>query len=129
MITKVKIYVEEDFAGEMYFKENPREYWQKYLDTCKQNPIVVLIEKNNQVIPVEGMIYQNQNFLDSVSGKTFIPNNIQPDFERFAFIVDGVYLASHDVSISSMPSVIAAYQSNPRFVITVEEELLGINFG
>lgn len=118
MATQVRILVEEDYVGDIYVKDNPREYWQKYVDAVQQNPTLVLINKNNTTIPVEGMIYQNKTFISSNANENFIINNISPDFERFALIVNNVYVASHDVSVSTMPNVIAAYQSNPRFEIS-----------
>jgi hypothetical protein len=117
MATQVRILVEEDYVGDIYVKDNPREYWQKYVAAVKQNPTLVLIDKNNETIPVEGMIYKNGAFIASDLGESFTPNNIGKDFERFALVVNDVYLASHDVPIFSMEAVIAAYQSNPRFVV------------
>ena len=122
MITRVKIFVEEDFVGEMRIKQNPREYWQNFIDAAGQDPTLVLINKNNQNIPSEGMSYIDGNFITSEdSNYTFINNNINIDFERFAFIVNNVYVASHDVSRSTMPNVMAAYQSNPSFIVSTEE--------
>ena len=118
MITQVRILVEDEYVGAMSIKENPRPYWQKFIDAAKQNPTLVLIDKTSQTIPVEGMIYQNENFVSSDLNESFIPNNIGADFERFALVVGDVYLASHDVSISTMPGVLAAYQSNPTFVVS-----------
>ena len=121
MITKVKIFVEEDFVGEMRIKQNPREYWQNFIDAAGQDPTLVLINKNNQNIPSEGMSYIDGDFISSEDGNyTFIDNNISIDFERFALIVNNVYVASHDVSISTMPNVMAAYQSNPSFIVSIE---------
>jgi hypothetical protein len=127
MITSVKIFVEQDFVGEMRIKENPRVYWQKFIDASKETPTLVQLDKNADQIPVEGMLYVDNVFLPSTDGlSTLIRNNIRFDFERFALIVNGVYSASHDVSISVMQNVIAAYQSNPTFTVTtVEDPLLG----
>lgn len=121
MATQVRILVEEDYVGDVYVKENPREYWQKFIDAASQNPTLVLIDKSNETIPVEGMIYQNGIFTSSDLNESFIPNNITEDFQRFALIVNNIYVASHDVSISVMPNVIAAYQSNPTFVVNTAE--------
>lgn len=127
MITSVKIFVEEDFVGEMRIKENPRAYWQKFIDAAKETPTLVQLNKVENQIPVEGMLYVDNAFLPSTDGlSTPISNNIGSDFERFALVVNGVYAASHDVSISVMPNVMAAYQSNPRFTVTaVEDPFLG----
>lgn len=121
MITQVRILVEEEYVGDIYIKENPREYWQKYINATQQNPNLILIDKSSQTIPVEGMIYENGVFVSPDLNKSFILNNITQDFERFALIVNNVYVASHDVSISAMPNVIAAYQSNPTFVVNTVE--------
>ena len=117
MHTQVRILVGEDYVGDVYVKENPREYWQKFIDAAKQEPTLVLLDKDSQTIPVEGMIYQNGSFISSELNENFIANNITEDFQRFALIVNNIYAASHDVSISSMQNVIAAYQSNPTFVV------------
>jgi len=121
MATQVRILVEEDYVGDVYVKDNPRAYWQKFIDAASQNPTLVLIDKSNETIPVEGMIYENGAFASSDLNERFIPNNIAEDFQRFAFLVNNVYAASHDVSISAMPNVIAAYQSNPTFVVNTVE--------
>ena len=121
MATQIRILVEEDYVGDVYVKDNPREYWQKFIDAASQNPTLVLIDKSNETIPVEGMIYQNGIFTSSDLNESFIPNNITEDFQRFALLVNNVYAASHDVSISVMPNVIAAYQSNPTFVVNTVE--------
>jgi hypothetical protein len=67
------------------------------------------------------MIYQNGSFISSELNESFIANNIAEDFQRFALVVNNIYAASHDVSISSMQNVIAAYQSNPTFVVNTVE--------
>ena len=121
MATQVRILVEEDYVGDVYVKDNPRAYWQKFIDAASQNPTLVLIDKSNETIPVEGMIYQNGIFTSSDRNEIFILNNITEDFQRFALIVNNIYVASHDVSISAMPNVIAAYQSNPTFVVNTVE--------
>jgi hypothetical protein len=121
MTTQVRILVGEDYVGDFYIKENSREYWQKYANAAKENPTLVLIDKDSQTIPVEGMIYQNGSFISSELNERFIANNITEDFQRFALIVDNVYAASHDVSISTMPAVLAAYQSNPTFIVNTVE--------
>jgi len=121
MATQVRILVGEDYVGDFYIKENSREYWQKYVNAAKENPILVLIDKDSQTIPVEGMIYQNGSFISSELNESFIANNIAEDFQRFALVVNNIYAASHDVSISSMQNVIAAYQSNPTFVVNTVE--------
>jgi len=121
MVTQVRISVGEDYVGDFYIKENSREYWQKYAKAAKENPTLVLIDKDSQTIPVEGMIYQNGSFTSSELNESFMANNITEDFQRFALIVDNVYAASHDVSISTMPAVIAAYQSNPTFIVNTVE--------
>jgi hypothetical protein len=128
MITKVRIFVEDDYVGEVSIKENPRQYWQNFISAANQNPTLVYIEKTSQSIPVEGMIYENGVFVKSQTGEDFISNNIAEGFERFALVVDNVYLASHDISMDNMPGVFEAYQSNPRFVVVVEENRL-VNFG
>jgi hypothetical protein len=121
MATQVRILVEEDYVADIYLKENPREYWQKFIDAASQSPTLVLIDKSNETIPVEGMIYENDAFASSDLNESFIPNNITEDFQRFALIVNNIYVASHDVSISVMPNVIAAYQSNPTFIVNTAE--------
>jgi len=121
MHTQVRILVGEDYVGDFYVKENPREYWQKFIDAAKQEPTLVLLDKDSQTIPVEGMIYQNGSFVSSELNENFITNNITEDFQRFALIVNNIYAASHDVSISVMENVIAAYQSNPTFVVNTVE--------
>ena len=121
MATQVRILVGEDYVGDIYVRENSREYWQKYVNAAKENPILVLIDKDSQTIPVEGMIYQNGSFISSELNESFIANNIAEDFQRFALVVNNIYAASHDVSISSMQNVIAAYQSNPTFVVNTAE--------
>jgi len=121
MATQVRILVGEDYVGDIYVRENSREYWQKYVNAAKENPILVLIDKDSQTIPVEGMIYQNGSFISSELNESFIANNIAEDFQRFALVVNNIYAASHDVSISSMQNVIAAYQSNPTFVVNTVE--------
>jgi hypothetical protein len=122
MVTQVRILVEDEYVGAMSIKENPREYWQKFVDAAKENPTLVQLDKEAGQIPVEGMLYVDNAFLPSTDGlSTLIPNNIGYDFERFALVVNGVYSASHDVSISVMPNVIAAYQSNPTFTVTTVE--------
>jgi hypothetical protein len=121
MTTQVRILVGEDYVGDIYVKENPREYWQKFIDAAKQEPTLVLLDKDSQTIPVEGMIYQNGSFISSELNESFIANNISGDFQRFALVVNNIYAASHDVSISSMQNVIAAYQSNPTFVVNAVE--------
>jgi hypothetical protein len=121
MTTQVRILVGEDYVGDIYVKENPREYWQKFIDAAKQEPTLVLLDKDSQTIPVEGMIYQNGSFISSELNESFIANNISGDFQRFALVVNNIYAASHDVSISSMQNVIAAYQSNPTFVVNTVE--------
>jgi hypothetical protein len=121
MATQVRILVGEDYVGDIYVRENSREYWQKYVNAAKENPILVLIDKDSQTIPVEGMIYQNGSFISSELNESFIANNIAVDFQRFALVVNNIYAASHDVSISSMQNVIAAYQSNPTFVVNTVE--------
>ena len=121
MHTQVRILVGEDYVGDVYIKENPREYWQKFIDAAKEEPTLVLLDKDSQTIPVEGMIYQNGSFASSELNENFITNNITEDFQRFALIVNNIYAASHDVSISSMQNVIAAYQSNPTFVVNTVE--------
>ena len=121
MAIQVRILVGEDYVGDFYIKENSREYWQKYVNAAKENPILVLIDKDSQTIPVEGMIYQNGSFISSELNESFIANNIAGDFQRFALVVNNIYAASHDVSISSMQNVIAAYQSNPTFVVNTVE--------
>jgi hypothetical protein len=121
MATQVRILVGEDYVGDFYIKENSREYWQKYANAAKENPTLVLIDKDSQTIPVEGMIYQNGSFVSSELNENFIANNIAEDFQRFALVVNNIYAASHDVSISSMQNVIAAYQSNPTFVVNTVE--------
>jgi len=120
MTTKVQIYVQEDYVGDMIIKDNPRQYWQNYIDAAGQSPKLVQIDKND-LIPSEGMLYLNDTFSESSEGMhTLINNNIGIDFERFALIVNDTYIASHDVSISVMPHIIAAYQSNPSFIVVTE---------
>ena len=107
----------------MIIKDNPREYWQKYITAASQSPLLVKIEQI-QLIPSEGMSYIDGNFIPSEDGNyTFIDNNINIDFERFALIVNNIYIASHDVSISTMPHIMAAYQSNPSFIVSIEEPI------
>jgi hypothetical protein len=127
-VTKITIFIEEDYVGDVFVKENPREYWQNFIDAASQNPTLVYIEKTGQSIPVEGMVYENGRFVISENGQGFISNNIAHGFERFALVVDNVYKASHDISVEKMPGVFEAYHSNPRFVVSLEESRLE-NFG
>jgi len=73
MATQVRILVEEDYVGDVYVKDNPRAYWQKFIDAASQNPTLVLIDKSNETIPVEGMIYENGAFASSDLNERFIP--------------------------------------------------------
>ena len=81
MVTRIRIFVEEDYVGEVFVKENPRKYWQNFIDAASQNPTLVYIEKTSQSIPVEGMIYENGSFVRSENGEDFIINNIADGFE------------------------------------------------
>ena len=121
MTTKVQIYVEEDYVGDMIIKDNPRQYWQNFIDAAGQSPLLVQIDKTANQIPSEGMLYVENEFLPSADSLSMpINNNIGFDFERFALIVNGTYMASHDVSKSTMPHVIAAYQSGSTFTVVTE---------
>jgi hypothetical protein len=115
MATAMTIYVGDEFVTNMLFPDNPLPFYEKIINAAKNNPTVLDIT-NIENYPVEGMSFQDNSFIETEELK-FITNPNPSNSHTFAFIVDGVYVATQGFDSPEMSMFIAAYQSNPRFEI------------
>jgi hypothetical protein len=115
MATSVVIYVDDEIVATVTLPSNPISFYQKILDAVKNNPTMVDIT-NMENYPVEGMRFENNVFIETEELK-FISNPGLSNSTTFAFVVDGIYVATEGFHTSEDLMFISAYQSNPRFEV------------
>lgn len=115
MVTSMTVYVENEKVATMNLPENTPLFYQKIIDAAKNNPTIVEIT-NMENYPVEGMIFENNSFIETEELK-FTSNPNASNSYTFAFIVDNIYVATQGFDSPDMLKWIAAYQSNPIFEI------------
>ena len=115
MAISIVVYVEDEIVATVTLPSNPILFYQKIIDAVKNNPTIVDIT-NMENYPVEGMRFENNAFIETEELK-FITNPSQTNSTTFAFIVDGLYVATEGFDTSESMLFISAYQSNPRFEV------------
>jgi hypothetical protein len=120
MATSMTVYVGDEFVTNMLFPDNPLPFYEKIINAAKNNPTIVDIT-NMENYPVEGMSFQDNSFIETEE-LNFITNPNGSTSHTFAFIVDGVYVATQGFDAPDWLMIISAYQSNPRFEILEDIE-------
>jgi len=120
MATSITIYVEDEKVTTVTFPNNGVLFYEKIIHAAKNNSTIVDIT-NMENYPVEGMAFENNVFIETEELK-FITNPGLSNSTTFAFVVNGIYVATEGFDTLESPMFISAYQSNPRFEVLEDVE-------
>jgi len=115
--TEIKVLIEEQIVGSLLVpKTEINANWENVISALTQDFVAVEVEDKTN-IPSEGMLFQNNVFVETETNK-FQTHDHEIPGTVIAFVVDGTVAAVDTYSDQMFDWFVAAILSSPEIIIT-----------
>ncbi len=115
---KIKVFVGDDYVGGKLVTNENSERFSKFVDALKNNQDVLVVKTNfgDMIYDIGSKFNESKNVFVESKSKVFEPN-LHESATVFSFISNSTLVYVDILENGVFDSLIAAYQSNPTFVL------------